>query len=443
MKLVSDDVLADTGNQTSVFSQSYPSVDGFELWNPSAWTNGHPFAYYKTLRETAPVHWTQAKRGMSAFWSVTRYEDIKKVELAPATFSNERGSSIIMVPDRKKWWPKKLVPASFNSLINLDAPHHMEMRIQQKDFFIPAYVSSLREKVGQKIDELLDDMEANGPVLDFVEHFSQKLPLFTLCEMLGVEEKDRASVLHWMHHLELASQFMANPFSTFMKRPGFPFSFFPAVNDMFKYGEDIMAERRANPKDDLLSAIAHAEIGGEPLQQEYLDGSWLLIIFAGNDTTRNSLSGTIRLLTEFPDQRAMILEDPSLIPLMSEEALRMTSPVVHMRRTATENTELNGQEIAENEKVVLWYGAANRDPDIFPEPDQFNLHRTNVDKHLAFGHGVHKCLGSRIAKMQLRLSFEKILERFPNISWTGRQTISPNALVHAISSLEVNLYGGN
>ena len=118
-------------------------------------------------------------------------------------------------------------------------------------------------------------------------------------------------------------------------------------------------------------------------------------------------------MTEFPDQRAMVLDDSSLIPQMSEEALRMVSPVIHMRRTATEDTELNGQKIAKDEKLVLWYGAANRDPNVFPNPDQFDMTRSNVEKHLAFGHGVHKCLGSRVAKMQLRLAFERIFEKIP------------------------------
>ena len=186
-----------------------------------------------------------------------------------------------------------------------------------------------------------------------------------------------------------------------------------------------------------------SKLGGEDLPQEYLDGSWLLIIFAGNDTSRNSLSGTVRLLTEFEDQRQMVINTPDLIPKMLQESLRLVSPVQYMSCIAMEDTELNGQKIAENERVVMWYGAANRDPDIFPDPDRFDMMRDNVDKHLAFGHGVHKCLGSRIAQMQLRLSFQKILERFPNIHWTGKQVISPTVLVHAVSSLSVNLYGSN
>lgn len=440
MKLISDEILIDTGQQTPAHKAIYPTFEGFEFSNPSAWTNGHPFELYQKMRESAPVMWTPDKR-LSSFWSVTRYDDIKAAELAHSKFSSQRGSINMGVPGRENWRPEKLVPAAFNSLINMDEPLHREMRMQQSNFFFPAYVDTLREKVGLKIDSLLDELEKKGPVVDFAKMFSEELPLYTLCEMLGIDEQDRPKVKVWMHHLELASQFLSNPWQTFFSEPLFPLRFNKVVTDMFAYGERVMADRRANPRDDLLSVIAQSKLDDELLPQEFLDGSWLLIIFAGNDTSRNSLSGTIRLMTEFQDQRAMVLDDPSLIPRMSEEALRMTSPVMHMRRTATEDVELNGQLIGKDEKVVLWYGAANRDASVFPDPDVFNLHRDNVEKHLAFGHGVHKCLGARIAKMQLRMSFERIFDRYPDIAWTGKQKISPNSLVHAISSLQVNLYG--
>jgi len=441
MQLVSDEILIDSGHADPTFDAIYPKLAGFDLWNPSSWTNGHPHSFYKQMREVAPVHWSTLGKGMDGFWSVSRYDDIKQVELSPQIFSSQRGSINLGVAPRDKWKPEKLPPAAFNSLINLDAPHHMEMRMQQKDFFIPAYVAKIRDRVEAKIDTLLDEMERKGPVVDFVKMFSEQVPLYTLCEMLGVDEQDRPKIVHWMHFLELASQYLANPWQTILKQPLFPMKFFKAVEEMFAYGEAVMADRRANPREDLLTVIAQSELDGEKLSQEYLDGSWLLIIFAGNDTTRNSLSGTIRLMTEFVDQRQMVLDDPSLISRMSQEALRMVSPVIHMRRTAMEDTELNGQKIAKDEKVVMWYGAANRDPDVFPNPDKFDMMRDNIDKHLAFGHGVHKCLGSRIAQMQLRLSYERIFDRFPDIAWTGRQKIAPNALVHAISSLKVNLYG--
>lgn len=443
MNLISDDILIDSGQQLPIHKAIYPTFEGFKFSDPAAWTKGHPFDLYKKMRTEAPVMWSPTNKDFSGIWSVTRYDDIKKVELDHSVFSSQRGSINMAVPERKQWRPKKLVSAAFNSLINLDEPLHREMRMQQSDFFFPAYVATVRDRVGVRIDELLDEMERKGPVVDFVKMFSEELPLFTLCEMLGIDKEDRPKVKVWMHHLELASQFIANPWQTFFSEPMFPFRFNAVVKDMFDYGERVMADRRVNPREDLLTVIAQSKLDGELLPQEYLDGSWLLIIFAGNDTSRNSLSGTIRLMTQFPDQRAMVLDDASLIPKMSEEALRMVSPVMHMRRTALEDTELNGQKIAKDEKLVLWYGAANRDPDIFPDPDTFNMHRDNVEKHIAFGHGVHKCLGSRIAKMQLRLAFEKIFERFPDIAWTGKQTIAPNSLVHAISSLQVNLYGPN
>jgi cytochrome P450 len=443
LKIISDDILIDSGQQRPIHEATYPTFDGFKFGDPAAWIKGQPFELFKKMREEAPVMWSPGEKGASGIWSVTRYDDIKKVELAHSVFSSQRGSINMAVPEKKNWRPEKLMPAALNSLINLDEPLHREMRMQQSDFFFPAYVATIRDRVGVKIDSLLDEMERKGPVVDFVKMFSEELPLYTLAEMLGIDEEDRPKVKVWMHHLELASQFLSNPWQTFFSEPMFPFRFNGVVNDMFAYGEGVMADRRTNPRKDLLTVIAQSKLDGELLPQEFLDGSWLLIIFAGNDTSRNSLSGTIRLMTEFPDQRAMVLDDPSLMSKMSEEALRMVSPVMHMRRTAREDTELNGQKIAKDEKLVLWYGAANRDPDIFPDPDTFNMHRDNVEKHVAFGHGVHKCLGSRIAKMQLRMAFERIFDRFPDIAWTGKQTISPNALVHAISSLEVNLYGPN
>jgi cytochrome P450 len=441
MQLISDDIMIDTGQMDPVHPAAYPRIEGFQLGNPASWTGGHPWEFYRQLREGAPVHWSPGYRGVSGFWSVTRYEDVKTVELNPQVFSSQRGSINLAVQSREKWKPKKLIPAALNSLINMDAPIHMEARIQQKDFFIPAYVARVRERVAARIDTLLDEMERKGPEVDFVKMFAEQVPLFTLCQMLGVDETDRPRIVSWMHYLEMASQYLANPWQTILKEPLFPFRFFKKVDEMFAYGEQVMAERRARPREDLLTAIARSTLGGEPLPQEHLDGAWLLIIFAGNDTSRNSLTGTIQLLHEFRDQRQMVLDDPKLIPRMAEEALRLVSPVKHMRRTALEPFELNGQMIAKDEKVVMWYGAANRDPDVFPDPDRFDMMRENYDRHLAFGHGVHKCLGSRIAQMQLRLSFEKIFERFPDITPVGPVVYAPNALVNAMSSLRVNLYG--
>lgn len=440
---VSDDILYDSGARDPVFAETYPRLKGFQLGSTNSWTRGQPWDFYRRMREEAPVMWSTMKKPSSGFWSVSRYDDIKQVELNPQIFSSQRGSMNMSVVQNEKGKAERLLYAALNSLINLDADLHRDLRTQQAGFFFPTYIETLKERVGKKIDALLDDMERKGPVVDFAKLFSIQLPMFTLCEMLGVDEEDRADIVKWMHYLELAPQFLTHPLRMLLAEPTFPFKFEGILHDMFSYGERVMADRIANPREDLLTTIANATLSGQPLSQNYLDGSWLLIIFAGNDTTRNSLSGTIRLLTQFPDQRQMVLDDPSLIDRMSQEALRMVSPVMHMRRTAMEDTELAGQRIAKDEKLIMWYGAANRDPAVFPNPDVFDLTRDNVDKHLAFGHGVHRCLGNRVAQLQLRMAYEKILERFPKIHWTGKQKIEPIILVHAISSLQVNLYGPN
>ncbi len=448
MQNISDQIVVDSGQLDPTFPAIYPTLGGFQLDNPAAWTRGQPFDLFRDMRERAPVMWSRSRRGrsrrngLSGFWSITRYADIKQVELTPEVFSSQRGSMHLALPDRSQWKPRQLVDASLNSLINMDAAVHINLRTQHAPFFFPTYVESLKTRVAQKVDALLDEMERRGPVVDFAQVFSHELPMFTLCEMLGIDESDRPRVIKWMHYLESAAQYLTNPFQAFLAEPSLPFRFNRVLQEMFDYGKAVMADRRRNPREDLLTLIAHADLDGEPLSQEYLDGSWLLIIFAGNDTTRNSLSGTMRLMTEFPEQRQMIIDEPALIPKMSHEALRLVSPVITMRRTATEDTEIAGQPIAENEKIIMWYGAANRDPEVFPDPDNFDMHRPNVEKHLAFGHGVHRCLGNRIAQMQLNIAYERIFERFPNIRWTGKQKIAPVVLVHAISSLQVDLYGG-
>ena len=443
MQLVSDKLVVDSGNLDPTFPQVYPSLSGFQLDNPASWTKGQPFELFKAMREQAPVMWSRPmpKKPVSGFWSVTRYEDIKQVELAPEIFSSQRGSMHLAIPNRSEWKARQLMEASLNSLINLDGALHISLRTQHTPFFYPLFIDTLKARVTEKVDSLLDRLEAKGPVVDFAKLFSLELPLFTLCEMLGIDEEDRPRIAHWMHYLEMAAQYLTNPYQTFFAEPTLPFRFKGMLKEMFAYGEAIMADRRKNPREDLLTLIAHAELDGEHMPQSFLDGSWLLIIFAGNDTTRNSLSGTMRLMTQFPEQRQMILDDPSLIPKMTQEALRMVSPVVTMRRTATQDTQIGEQRIAENEKVIMWYGAANRDPSVFENPDVFDLTRDNVEKHMAFGLGVHRCLGNRIAQMQLSMAYERILERFPNIVWTGKQKIEPIILVHAISSLTANLYG--
>jgi cytochrome P450 len=328
-----------------------------------------------------------------------------------------------------------------DAMINLDAPHHLQLRREHMPYFTPSYLRGVAERVKGEVTRLLDAMAPKGHT-DLVEDFSSILPLFTLCEILGVPEADRPKFLTWMHYLEEA-QNMAMRSATEGMTPTLELMQFIAdfnsnVEEMFEYGRHMLHKRRADPQQDLLTAIARAQVDGDLLSDEYLDGSWLLIVFAGNDTTRNTLSGSMKLLTEFPDERAKLIANPALMPGAVNEFIRMVSPVIYMRRTATVDTELNGQKIAEGEKVIMYYGAANRDGAVFADPDRLDVTRSNADKHIAFGYGPHTCIGKRVAQIQLEEAYRQILARFPDMRWTGEIDIAPNNFVHAIRKLDVS-----
>jgi len=214
-------------------------------------------------------------------------------------------------------------------------------------------------------------------------------------------------------------------------------AFQAAVADMFEYGRDMLHKRRIDPQPDLMSAIARAQIDGEFLADEYLDGSWLLIVFAGNDTTRNTISGAMELLSQFPGEKAKLIAKPELMGGAVNEVIRMISPVIYMRRTATRDVEVAGQEIAKGEKVIMYYGSANRDPAVFADPDRFDVERANADKHIAFGYGPHTCIGKQVAKLQLEAVYRQMLARFPDIRQAGPKDVAPNNFVYAIRSMPV------
>ena len=436
MQSLSEEIETEDTEYRPVYDIVYQQPEGFDLSDMMDFTKGQPYDYFHRLRAQAPVSWWDPK-GIAGYWSLTRYEDVKQCDLNARQFSSQRGGILMGYTGEG---PEKLRVATLDSLINLDQPYHIPLRMEHRPFFTPQFTAQLQAKVEAEIDRLLDRVEAQGPVLNFVEHFSQWLPLFTVCEMLGVDPKDRPKIVRWMHYLELAGYIVVNPDKKVS--PIFLAKFLWNIRQMFRYGEKVMADRRKHPRDDLLTVIARAQLDDAPMKKNYLQGSWLLIIFAGNDTTRNSLSGAMKLLTQFPEQKQMLLDDPSLIEQAVPELLRLVSPVMYMRRTALADAEFSGQKIAKGEKIVMWYGAANRDPEVFQDPDRMDMHRANAKNHLAFGTGPHVCLGQRIAVMQLAAAYRKILERFPNIRWTGRAEYAPNNFVHAISNVEVDLGQG-
>ena len=422
------------------YSSVFQCPDGPNLSDIYTFEKGQPFSYYQKLREQAPVAWfdfPDKRADLKGFWALTDYADIKQAELLPEIFSSQRGT-IFITTGPKAQRENRLSRAAVNNLICLDREFHMPLRMHQRPFFTKDFASKLREKVASHVDGLLDKLEKHGSVVDIVPHFSEQIPLYTLCEILGVDEKDRPRIIRWMHYLEMAQDYFVRQHDGRVN-PIFVMKFLFNVRQMFRYGEKVLADRLKNPRDDLLTLIAQAELDDRPLSRAYLDGSWLLILFAGNDTTRNSISGTMRLLSENPEQKQLCLDDPALIPQMAQEALRLVSPVITMRRTLMEDYDLHGQKMAKDEKCVFFYGAANRDPKIFENPDKFDILRPNAAEHIAFGFGPHNCLGKHVAIMQLEVAFERFLQRFPNFEWTGKIKFAPNNLVSAMTSLEVDL----
>ncbi len=436
LKPVSETAQPDGDPAGPTYPKAFPAPPFTALWDNITFTQGQPFDAFRRMREEAPVQW-QDVPDMPGYWALTRYDDVLMVERDPETFSSQRGG-INMAYGKEGSRHPQLHRAALDTMICLDAPYHLPLRREHMPFFTPGYVAQLKTRVETKIAALLDAMAARGPKIDMVEMFSAELPLYTLSEMLGIDESDRPKLIRWMHYLENASQALARRAIGDID-PDFLMKFLDNVHEMFEYGQHVLKDRRRHPREDLLTAIAHAKIDGKLLSDEFLDGSWLLIVFAGNDTTRNSLSGTMKLLTENPDQKLKLINDPSKIGTMVHEAIRMVSPVIYMRRTATRDTEIRGQKIAEGEKVIMYYGAANRDPAVFTDPDLFDVDRPNAKDHIAFGNGPHVCLGNRVANMQLEAAYRQILARFPKIAWTGEIEIAPNNFVHAISRLGIDL----
>lgn len=420
----------------------YPVLSDIRLNDAKTFGGGPPFADFARLRATSPVAWiSEDGEDYAGFWAVTRYHDVMRVNGDAQTFSSQRGG-ILAAYGRPGERHEMLHRASLDAMITMDDPWHMPLRREHMPFFTPRYIDQLKVRVRAEVSRLLDEMATRGEC-DLVEALSSQLPLFTLCEILGVPEPDRPKFLRWMHFLEIAGSFAAERAAGKAIEPTvelmtFIQDFNNAVEEMFAYGREMLHKRRLDPQPDLMSAIARAQIDGTLLSDEYLDGSWLLIVFAGNDTTRNTISGSVKLVSEAPDQRAKLLANPGLIPGAVNEFIRMVSPVIYMRRTATRDVEVGGQRIAEGEKVVMYYGSANRDEAVFLDPDRLDVQRPNADKSLAFGYGPHVCIGKRVATMQLEAVWEQLLARVPDIAYAGEGIdVAPNNFVYAIRKLPV------
>ena len=400
-----------------------------ELDKWETFINGQPFDIFKRLREEAPIYWHEESLDFEpGFWALSKHEDIVRVSKDPMTFSSAVGGHLMTMGDPEVVDPSA-VAAIIGNMIGMDPPDHQIYRKMVAPSFTPKAIRTLEGDMRLKIRELLENVEDKGE-FNFVTEISEQLPLWVLCEMMGIPESERPKIRDLVNNLTDAS---------IQQDPNNAFQIWVNYMELFKMGRDMIEERRKNPTDDLMSVVANTKIEGGELPPELLDGFFLLMFIAGNETTRNTLTGGLMPLTDNPEEREKLLKDPALISNATDEMLRWVTSVIYFRRTATKDTNIRGQDIKAGDKVVMWYGSANRDEDIFKDGHLFRVERENAKKHLAFGAGEHLCLGNRLGHMQIRVLFEELLDRFPNIHSISDPVRIPSNFLAGISELKVRI----
>ena len=400
-----------------------------ELDKWETFINGQPFDIFKRLREEAPIYWHEESLDFEpGFWALSKHEDIVRVSKDPMTFSSAVGGHLMTMGDPEVVDPSA-VAAIIGNMIGMDPPDHQIYRKMVAPSFTPKAIRTLEGDMRLKIRELLENVEDKGE-FNFVTEISEQLPLWVLCEMMGIPESERPKIRDLVNNLTDAS---------IQQDPNNAFQIWVNYMELFKMGRDMIEERRKNPTDDLMSVVANTKIEGGELPPELLDGFFLLMVIAGNETTRNTLTGGLMALTDNPEEREKLLKEPSLISNATDEMLRWVTSVIYFRRTATKDTNIRGQDIKAGDKVVMWYGSANRDEDIFEDGHLFKVDRENAKKHLAFGAGEHLCLGNRLGHMQIRILFEELLDRFPNIHSISDPVRIPSNFLAGISELKVRI----
>jgi cholest-4-en-3-one 26-monooxygenase len=380
------------------------SLEEIDLTDGRNFVPGVPHHWFRQLREEAPVYWHEEKAApRGGFWAVTRYHDCVHVNRDWEKFSSARRSSLFTEMEEDQLVQQQLM------MVNMDPTMHTRYRRLVNHGFTPKMVRDLEQQIIGYADGILDSVCERGTA-EFVEEISAELPLLVIAELLGVPQEDRRMVFDWSNQMIGADD---PEYQIPGAEPG------EAAMHVYSYAEELAAQRRLAPRQDLVSVLLDAEVEGEKLDQLELDLFFLLLIVAGNETTRNLMSGAMTAFFEHPEQWDLLRQDRSLLPGAVEEMLRYVTPVMHFRRTATMDQELGGERIMEGDKVVFWHTSANRDETVFDDPDTFDVRRSpNV--HIAFGGGgPHFCLGANLARMEIMVMFDRLLDRIPDIRLDG------------------------
>ena len=364
----------------------HPVNDAIRLTD-GAFYGADPHPHLAWMRKHAPVYWDEA----GEVWGVTRYEDVVAVSKDAQTWRSSGG----IRPDS---------PA-MQYMIDMDDPDHRKRRALVNKGFTPRRVHDREARIREISVDLLERARGRGR-FDFVRDVAAWLPLIVIGDMLGIDPADHARLLAWSEAMILGTGA-----TTIQRMQDATMAFEGYV----AYQRRVLAERRAHPRDDLVSVLVHADVDGERLGDDELLMETLLILIGGDETTRHVLSGGMYQLLRHPDQREALARDPAKIPTAVEEMLRWVSPIQNMARTASRDVTLRGQRIRTGQKVILLYPSANRDAAVFPDPFRFDVTRT-PNEHVAFGIGAHFCLGANLARLELRVFFEEALRRLPGLA---------------------------
>jgi cytochrome P450 len=394
-------------------------LDEIDLSHPGIWQANEYLPFLKRLRDEDPVHYC-SESAVGPYWSVMKYKDIMHVDTSPQLFSSEPTIGII----------DALEEFTFPAFISMDPPKHDEQRRVVQGVVAPANLKNLESLIRQRAEAILDSLPI-GEEFDWVNSVSIELTTQMLATLFDFPFEDRHKLTHWS---DVATAIPGNGVIESQEQR------WEVMEECLTYFTSLWNERiNKDPGNDLVSMLAHGEATQNMPPMEYL-GNIILLIVGGNDTTRNSISGGVLALSQNPDQYQKLREDISLIPNMVSEIIRWQTPLAYMRRTATQDTDLGGKVIKAGDKVIMWYASGNLDEEIIDRPDEFLIDRTNARQHLSFGFGLHRCMGNRLAEMQLRIVWEEIMKRFQQIQVVGEPERIYSSFVKGYSKLPVILH---
>jgi cholest-4-en-3-one 26-monooxygenase len=397
-------------------------LEDIDLTDRDQYVEGVPFDTFDLMRSEAPFFWhARDIDNGPGFWALTRYPDVVEVNRDIERFSSARRTALMneLEPDHLE--QQRML------MLNMDPPMHTRYRLLVNKGFTPRMVGKLEEGLRSRTRRIIQECVDRGEA-DFVTDIAAELPLQAIADIMGVPQEDRHKVFDWSNRMVGAED---PEYQSSAELAG------EAAAELYAYANQLAAEKRANPSDDIITVLLGAEVEGDKLSELEFDLFFLLLSVAGNETTRNNIAHGMLAFFDHPDQWNRLVEDRSLVPGAIDEVLRWGTPVMQFRRTATRDTDVGGNPVKEGDKIVVWYIAANRDPEQFPDPYTFDVTRS-PNEHVAFGGGgPHFCLGANLARLEMRIMFEELLDIAPNIEQTGPPARLRSNFINGIKHLPV------